>query len=327
VGKQECKNLSLPQGSNYKKNYDTMNNLQIGWVGLGKMGNAIVQNLLKNGCQVNVYNRTREKEAEVVSAGAKSQENLQQLVHNSSSIFTMLTDDEAVKEIYRELLSHSPSGKVFVDMSTVSPETSRYLADLCTESQNEFLEAPVSGSVKPAQHGELIIMAAGPVAVYEKVKPILDIIGKRSLHLGHSGAGSSAKLAINYLLAINLQGFAESIIFANDNGIKTEDMLTIINEGALANGITKGKAASIVNNEYPATFALKHLVKDLRLADEQGAQTPLFLPVLHTFHQAMENGLGEEDIMAVFKYLQENKGAHPKVENIYPDDYKSDYSG
>src|SRR3954470_20860518 len=103
-----------------------MNLPQIGWVGLGNMGNAIVQNLLKNGCRVNVYNRTKEKEAEVVQAGAISQESLQQLVHNSSIIFTMVSDDAAVKEVYagdEGLLSHSPSGKVFVDMSTVSPAT------------------------------------------------------------------------------------------------------------------------------------------------------------------------------------------------------------
>ncbi|HEX8277800.1 MAG TPA: NAD(P)-binding domain-containing protein, partial [Segetibacter sp.] len=108
-----------------------MNTLQPGWVGLGNMGNAVVLNLQKKGFRVNVYNRTKEKEAEVVEAGAKSQENLQQLVHNSSIIFTMLSDDEAVKEVYsgeQGLLSHSPSGKIFVDMSTVSPATSRYLA-------------------------------------------------------------------------------------------------------------------------------------------------------------------------------------------------------
>lgn len=303
-----------------------MNTLEIGWVGLGNMGTAIVQNLLKKGCRVNVYNRTKEKETEVVEAGARPQESLQQLVHNSPVIFTMVSDDDAVKEVYAELLSHSPSVKIFVDMSTVSPDTSRYLADLCKESRNEFLEAPVSGSVKPAQDGTLIIMAGGPAEVYQKVKPILDLIGKLSLHMGENGAGSSAKLAINYFLAINLQGFAETILFARDNGIKTEDMLTIINEGTLANGITKGKAASIINNEYPAAFALKHLAKDLRLADEQGLQTPLFLPVHHAFQQALENGLGEEDVMAVFKWIQENKTSHPEVSNIYPDDNVSDYA-
>src|SRR3954447_22266387 len=191
-------------------------NITLGWVGLGNMGNAIVKNLLKNGCEVNVYNRTKGKEAELVQAGAKSQNSLQQLVHNSPIIFTMVSDDEAVKEVYtgeQGLLSHSPSGKIFVDMSTVSPQTSRYLADVCNQSQNQFIEAPVSGSVKPAQDGTLIIMAGGPQEAYEKVKPLFDIIGKLSLYLGNNGAGSSAKLAINYFLAVNLQGLAETVLF------------------------------------------------------------------------------------------------------------------
>ena len=269
-----------------------MNTLPIGWVGLGNMGNAIVQNLLKNDVRVHVYNRTKEKEAEVVQAGAVAQENLQQLVHNSSIIFTMVSNDDAVKDVYTALLSHSPSGKIFVDMSTVSPETSRHLAQLCNNSQNQFVDAPVSGSVKPAQEGTLIVMAGGPEEAYEKAKQFFDIIGKQSLHLGDNGAGSAAKLAINYFLGLNLQGLAETVLFANDNGIKTEDMLTIINEGGLANGITKGKSPAILNNQFPAAFALKHLAKDLRLADQQGLQTPLFQPLLHSFQQALENGLG-----------------------------------
>lgn len=305
-----------------------MNVPPIGWVGLGNMGNAIVQNLLQNGCGVNVYNRTKDKEAEVVAAGAKSQDSLQQLVHNSSIIFTMLSDDEAVKEVYsgeEGLLSHAPSGKIFVDMSTVAPDTSRYLAQLCNESRNQFIEAPVSGSVQPAREGTLIIMAGGPADAFEKVKPLFDVIGKRTLHLGENGAGSSAKLAINYFLGVNLQGLAETILFASDNGLKPEDMLTIINEGALANGITKGKASSILNNQFPAAFALKHLAKDLRLAGQQGLQSPLFPPLLQSFQQALQDGLGEEDVMAIFKWLQENKGSHPAVDNLYPDDYVSDY--
>lgn len=304
-------------------------NEQIGWVGLGNMGTAIVQNLQTKGYKINVYNRTKEKEATAIQAGAAPQDSMQQLVHNSSIIFTMVSDDNAVKEIYEGengLLSHSPSGKTFVDMSTVSPQTSRYLAELCRNSRNSFLDAPVSGSVQPAKDGSLIIMVGGQQEIFEKVKPVFEVIGKLALHVGDNGAGSSAKLAINYFLGLNLQGLAETVLFAQNNGIKTEDMLTIINEGALANGITKGKAASILKNEFPAAFALKHLAKDLRLADEQGVQTPLFQPLLHSFQQALENGLGEEDVMAIFKYLKENKGSHPTVENIYPDDTISDYA-
>jgi 3-hydroxyisobutyrate dehydrogenase len=283
-----------------------MNNPQIGWVGLGNMGNAIVLNLLKNRIKVHVYNRTKVKEAAVVEAGALPQDSLQQLVHNSSIIFTMVSDDAAVREIYASeegLLSHSPSGKIFVDMSTVSPTTSKYLAELCQNSQNSFIDAPVSGSVKPASEGSLVIMAGGQPETFEKVKPMFDIIGKTVLHVGYNGAGSSAKLAVNYFLGLNLQGLAETILFAKENGIKTADMLTIVNEGALANGITKGKAPAILAGDYPAAFALKHLAKDLRLAGELGLESPLFSPLKDSFQDALNEDLGDEDCMAIIKHL------------------------
>jgi 3-hydroxyisobutyrate dehydrogenase len=302
-----------------------MNMLPVGWVGLGNMGNAVVQNLLKNNIGVHVYNRTKSKEEEVVRTGALAQESMQQLVHNSSIIFTMVSDDKAVKEVYSELLEHSPSGKIFVDMSTVSPETSRYVAQLCGNNQNYFIDAPVSGSVKPAEEGTLIIMAGGPTEAFEKAKPFFDIIGKLSVYVGNHGAGSSTKLAINYLLGLNLQGLAETVLFANDNGVKTEDMLTIINEGALSNGITEGKSPAILNNKFPAAFALKHLAKDLKLAGEQGLETPLFQPLLHSFQNALEKGLGEEDCMAIIEYLQENKSSPSAVANNHPNDNTNNY--
>ncbi|MGI8637004.1 MAG: NAD(P)-dependent oxidoreductase [Segetibacter sp.] len=298
----------------------------IGWVGLGNMGTAIVKNLLKHDLSIHVYNRTKEKETDVLKVGATSQESPQQLVHNSSIIFTMLSDDEAVKEVYSQLLSHAPSGKIFIDMSTVSPATSRLIAEKCGNLQNNFIDAPVSGSVNPAEEGTLIIMAGGPKDAFEKVKPLFETIAKLALHVGDNGSGSAAKLAINYLLGLNLQGLAETVLFARDSGIKTEDMLTIINEGTLSNGITKGKSSSILNNNFSGASALKHLAKDLRLAGAEGLQTPLFQPLLHTFEEALQGGLGEEDVMAIFKYLQNHKNPHVTVTNIYPDDNVSDYA-
>ncbi len=154
----------------------------------------------------------------------------------------------------------------------------------------------------------------------------MEVIGKRVIYLGKPGMAATAKLAINYFLAINLQGLAETVLFATDNGIQAADMLEIINEGGLANGITKGKAGSILTNNFTATFALKHLVKDLRLADEQGIQSPLFPVAFQTFKQAVEQGLGDEDVMAVIQYLEQNRGTHPTVSNQYPEDNVSDYA-
>ncbi|HWJ29613.1 MAG TPA: NAD-binding protein, partial [Flavisolibacter sp.] len=108
-----------------------------------------------------------------------------------------------------------------------------------------------------------------------------------------------------YLLGLNLHGLAQTVLFARNNGVETKDMLTIINEGACGNGITKMKSDNILNNSYPAAFALKHLAKDLRLAKEQGLDTPLSDPLNQTFQSALKEGLGEEDVMAVFRYLDQ----------------------
>ena len=104
---------------------------------------------------------------------------------------------------------------------------------------------------------------------------------------------------------LNLQGLAETVLFAEKNGVSKNDMLTIINEGACGNSITKLKSASILNNDYPAAFALKHLVKDLNLAKEAGLTSPLIKPLADTYNAAQNNGLGEEDAMAIMKHLQQ----------------------
>ena len=284
-----------------------MNKPTIGWIGLGNMGNPMAKNLLKAGFKLTVFNRTKSREIALTGAGANSAQTPRQLVEHCDIIITMLSDDTAVKEVFEGaegLLSQPLAGKLFIDMSTVAPSTSRYLAELCTQNKMNFLEAPVSGSVKPAQDGTLIILAGGAAADYEKAKPVFDVLGKLSLFLGGAGVGSSAKLAINFLLGLNIEGLAETVLFAERNGVSKQDMLTIINEGACGNGISKLKSAAILNDDYPAAFALKHLVKDLNLAKDAGLQSPLMPALNETFNNAKKDGLGDEDVMAVIKYLR-----------------------
>ena len=285
-----------------------MNQFTIGWIGLGNMGVPMAINLLKAGNSLIVYNRTREKTIALTNNGADAADHPWQLTEQCDIIFTMVSDDQAVKDVYlgkEGILQQMNKTKLFIDMSTVSPSTSKLIAEKCLENGAGFLDAPVSGSVKPAQDGTLIIMAGGRKEYYENARPLFDHIGKLSLYLGTNGAGNAAKLAINYLLGLNLQGLAETVLFARNNGVETKDMLTIINEGACGNGITKMKSDNILNNSYPAAFALKHLAKDLRLAKEQGLDTPLSDPLNQTFQSALKEGLGEEDVMAVFRYLDQ----------------------
>jgi 3-hydroxyisobutyrate dehydrogenase len=279
---------------------------KIGWIGLGNMGNPMAKNLLKANYEVTVYNRTKEKEKELIKLGATSAANPQELIEKCDIVFTMLTNDDAVKEVFLNetgLLSKPKTNKLIINMSTISPETSRDIAEISSIQQMGFLEAPVSGSVKPAQDATLIILVGGSAENYEKAKPLFDVLGKTSLLLGEVGVGSSAKLAINYFLALNIQGLAETVLFAEKNGVSRENMLTIVNQGACGNGITNIKTPSLLSNQYPAAFSLKYLYKDLNLAKNEGLSSPLFQPLFESFQKAKDNGLGEEDVMAIIKSL------------------------
>ncbi|MFA4136134.1 MULTISPECIES: NAD(P)-dependent oxidoreductase [unclassified Brevibacillus] len=279
----------------------------IGWIGLGNMGIPMASNLLAAGYDVRVWNRTPGKAAPLVALGAKETATLSALVAQSDVLFTMVSDDDAVKAIYTGsdgLLSLSIQGKLAVDMSTISPDTSRFLAEQTKQAGLRFLDAPVSGSVGPAKEGKLVIMVGGERADFEVAKPLLDKLGKAAFYLGPNGAGTSAKLAINLLLGITVQGVSETLLFARSLGIGTEQMLDIISESAVGTPLIRGKAASILADDYPAAFALKHMAKDLRLANEAGVSTPLAESVNATYRHALESGLGELDLMAILRHLE-----------------------
>jgi 3-hydroxyisobutyrate dehydrogenase len=159
--------------------------------------------------------------------------------------------------------------------------------------------------VKQAEEGQLVIMVGGNEAILEKAKPLFEHLGKITMLVGSTGAGNTAKLAINILLAFHAQGLAEAVVFARQNEIKTKDLMTLINNSALGNVFSKIKGDAIIQNNYKAAFALKHIAKDLRLAKEVGLATPLGETAFNTFQQA-EPGLGEEDIIAIIKHVSSN---------------------
>jgi 3-hydroxyisobutyrate dehydrogenase len=280
-----------------------MSKIKIGWVGLGNMGNPMVRNLLKNGFAVCVYNRTKEKEKSLLQLGATSAESLQQLAQISHIIITMVSDDKAVEEVYDALLSNPAPGILLVDMSTVGVKTSRKLERDCNKKSVHFLEAKVSGSVKPAEEGQLLIMASGDMTDYQTAQPVFTVLGKQNFYLGEVGVASAAKLCINYFLALTMQGLSETILFAQKLSVDTEDMLTLINESACGSGVTKIKSQSILNNDFSPAFALKHLTKDLKLAENEGLSFPLFKPLIASFRSALEMGYGEEDAISIIRFL------------------------
>jgi 3-hydroxyisobutyrate dehydrogenase len=279
--------------------------MKLGWIGLGNMGSPMSQRLIKAGYDVTIYNRSKEKEAALKLMGASVASSPGILMEQVDILFIMVTDDHAIREIFagvNGLLGAKATGKIIVNMSTVSPTVSRDMALSCSREDNYYLDAPVSGSVKQAEEGQLVIMVGGCEMILEKVVPVFENLGKLILRVGNTGAGNIAKLAVNMLLAFYAEGLAEAVIFARQNDIRTKDLITIINNSAMGNVFTRIKGDAIMQQNYKPAFALKHIAKDLRLAKEEGLKTPMGETTFKSFQQA-EPVFGEEDIIAIIKHI------------------------
>ncbi len=282
-----------------------MNNDTIGWIGLGNMGIPMCKNLLNAGYKLYVYNRTAAKEQELNRQGAQAATSPASLMHQCNIVFLMVSDDQATRDLITGkdgLLSSNSRDCIIINMSTVSPSVSMKMAEACKPYNHHYIDAPVSGSVKQAEEGQLVIMAGGDKPSFEKVKLLLEILGKLVLHLGDTGSGNTAKLAINTLLAIQAQGLAEAVLLAEKNGIETGQLMELINNSAIGNVFLKIKGNAITSKQYKAAFALKHIAKDLRLAKDIGLDTPLGKVAHDSFQQASVK-TGEEDIIAIIKSL------------------------
>jgi 3-hydroxyisobutyrate dehydrogenase len=278
---------------------------KIGWIGLGKMGGPMCRQLIGAGYPVVVYNRSKGKEEALKVLGAVVASSPASLMQQADVIFLMVSDDQAVSGIFngeQGLLQAKTTGKLLINMSTVSPSISKVLAPLCKQQGNNYLDAPVSGSVKQAEERQLVIMAGGDETTFERAKPILEKLGKLVMLVGPAGAGNATKLAMNILLAFYTQGLAEAVIFAKRHDIRTEDFMALVNISAMGSPFIKMKGDAIMENNYRAAFALKHLAKDLRLAKSEGLATPLGEVAFRTFQQA-EPAFGEDDIIAVIRQL------------------------
>ncbi len=277
---------------------------KIGWIGLGNMGLPMAHNLEKANFPLAVYNRSIEKTASFNGTNATICNSIAELVEQSDLIFTMLTNDEAVTEVYNTIFSLTIAGRIFVDMSTVSQELSESIAQKIQEKDASFLDAPVAGSTQPAKDGTLIIMVGGAETTLSITLPYLQKLGKLVKHLGPNGKGIAAKLSVNYFLSILYQGLAESVLLAEKNGIDRSDYLEIINESAAGSGATKVKTPLLINEDYPPAFALSLMLKDVLLAQKNGASYPLTSAIIETYTEAAKSTAEQKDVISIIDYLK-----------------------
>ncbi len=288
---------------------------RIGFIGLGIMGRPMAKNILRGGYQVTVYNRTPEK-AEILKAeGAGVSPSPKALAEASDVIIIMVTGPEAIDEILHRaegLLEADLTGKTIINMSTVGPSYTMTLHERVSQKGATLIDAPVSGSKKPAEEGTLVILASGPEDRVKALEGLFLRMGKKVVYCGEVPMGSRMKLAINLLLGAMMASLSEALNFAEKMGLRRELFLETVLSGPLGCGLYTIKRDMLLKGEYPAQFPLKHMLKDLRFAlheaDSSGAAVPLGHSIFQLFRQAFGRGLGDEDFAAVKKVLEAISG-------------------
>jgi len=296
---------------------ETENMGKVGFIGLGIMGKPMASNLIKAGFQVVVYNRTQAKCEELVKLGATAAETPAKVVEECDTTVCMLADPKACLEVAlgeNGIASAITSGKAIVDMSTVDAATSAQIHAAIKEKGGRFLEAPVSGSKKPAEDGQLVILGAGDEDVYKEALPLFEVMGKKSVYLGEVGNGAKMKLVVNMMLGTMTTTFSEAIGLAEKSGLNRDEFFDVLGAGALQSPWYTIKGNAVKNELYKpeqVTFPMKHMQKDLRLALELGEQVNQSLTVAKEtnklFLEAMAEGLEDCDLIAVHPVISKKK--------------------
>eukprot|EP00245_Coleochaete_scutata_P000851 TRINITY_DN1100_c0_g2_i1.p1 TRINITY_DN1100_c0_g2~~TRINITY_DN1100_c0_g2_i1.p1 ORF type:complete len:326 (-),score=63.43 TRINITY_DN1100_c0_g2_i1:106-963(-) len=268
----------------------------------------MARNLLKKGFKVTVWNRTASKCDVLVGEGAQRGSTPAEVVSKCDITIAMLADPQAALDaVFKDggALSAMVPNKGYVDMSTVDSETSRKIGSAVAAKGGRFLEAPVSGSKKPAEDGTLVILAAGDESLFNEVLPAFDVMGKKSFFLGEVGNGAKMKLVVNMVMGSMVTAFSEGLAVADKAGLSQQTLLDVLDLGALANPLFKFKGPAMIAGSHAPQFPLKHQQKDLRLAlalgDELGLAMPVAAAANETFKSAKGLGLGDEDMSAVYK--------------------------
>ncbi len=284
---------------------------KLGFLGLGIMGSAMARNLVDAGHDVTVWNRSSAKCDPLVKAGARQADTPAAVVSASDITFACVSDPEASSELCfgpDGVLEGMEKGKGYVDMSTIDLETSQIIEEAVIGEGGRYLEAPVSGSKTPAINGNLIILAAGERSLYEEALPAFDAMGKMSLYLGDVGSGAAMKLVVNMIMGTMMAAFTEGMSLAEKAGLSTQDLLAILDAGAISNPMFRVKGALMQDDEFSPAFPLKHAQKDIRLAlllgDLLGHGMPTTAAANEVFKRARSMGLDDNDFSAVFKASQ-----------------------
>ena len=293
---------------------------KIGLIGLGLMGRPMGLNLLKAGHSLTVWNRTASRADELVAAGATLAKSPREVAGAADVLITMVSDPPALEEVLwgpsgrqksgqeTGALSALKSGSIYIDSSTVSPALARKIAAECAERGAHFLDAPVTGGDWGAKKGELVFMIGGDAETLKAVEPILAVMGKRWFHLGPSGAGQTIKLAMNLILALQVDALAEALALVSGAGLKGESLVEVLQSSMARSAVLDIKSQNLLKGDYTPSFPLRLMHKDLSLALDLANQMGVALPATAAARETYSyvKGAAKEDLdySAVMKFWQ-----------------------
>jgi 3-hydroxyisobutyrate dehydrogenase-like beta-hydroxyacid dehydrogenase len=288
---------------------------KLGYVGLGAMGGRVTKRLLDAGHTVTGYNRTKSKAQWLLDAGLQWGNTPREVAEQSDVIFTMVTNTTALYEVVHGpdgILAGLGEGKIFIDMSTVSPSASKNMAEKVAEHGAHMLDVPVSGSVITLEQGQLSLMVGGDEAIFEQVKPILLDIGPKVNYVGENGQAVLMKIAINLNLQVQFLAFSEGLLLAEKGGIPRETALEVMLNSVIASPSLKYRTPFVLKMPDEAWFNVNMMQKDMLLALEMGRQLDVPMPTVAISNEflttARAMGLAQHDFAIVFKVLARMAG-------------------
>lgn len=283
----------------------------LGFLGTGIMGTAMAHRLLDAGYELRVWNRTPSKLKPLLDKGARAENTPREVAEHSGITLAMLADPEAAHSVFfgeDGVCQAMAPEKSYIDLSTVDPHTPQQIAEAVEDKGGRFLEAPVSGSKKPAEDGTLVVLAGGNSKLYSEAEKIFSVIAKKSFYLGEAGRGAQMKLVVNMVMGSMMTAFSEGLALAEESGLDPEQLIDVLQNGALANPMFQIKGPNMLKEDYTVNFPLKHMQKDMRLAvalgDESGQ--PLFAAASanEQFKRALAAGSGDLDFSAVHQIVR-----------------------
>jgi 3-hydroxyisobutyrate dehydrogenase-like beta-hydroxyacid dehydrogenase len=289
--------------------------MRIGFVGLGHMGGNMAARFLDAGYEVHGESRTRDSARELIDRGLRWHDTPREIAEAADVVFTSIPDDDTLEAVGSGLdgiLEGLGPGKTWVDVSTVSPRASRAMAERARERGAAMLDAPVSGSVPQVRSGTLTIMVGGDERSYERVEPLLLVLGTPT-RIGENGQGLALKLAINISLAVQMLAFSEGLLLAERDGVDRALASGVMTDSAIGSPMLKLRVPLVLDLPQEAWFDVGLMRKDIGLALAMGSELDLRLPstqaAAEMLDAAVRLGYERRDIAALFEVLARTSGA------------------